>query len=183
MRLFSAVLILTYCTAGGGERFFLALFVLAGVSDLLDGIVARKLNVCSEFGSKLDSISDMALYVATLLFLCTHASSYLRPCAPFALVGFATQAFHIGYAYVKLGAYPAYHSKLSRLMAYAIFFSVGGFWIWKTAALLPFIAIIWTTCSLEGIAITSILRRAMTNVSGIGNALEVTRTREGLHNA
>ena len=42
------------------------LYVYGGVSDFLDGIAARKLNAFSEFGRKLDTISDK-LYAGSLL--------------------------------------------------------------------------------------------------------------------
>jgi CDP-diacylglycerol--glycerol-3-phosphate 3-phosphatidyltransferase len=37
------------------------LFVIAGLSDIADGIVARKLNVTSKFGRMLDPLADKAL--------------------------------------------------------------------------------------------------------------------------
>ena len=43
---------------------FYALYITAGVSDMLDGAVARKTGTVSEFGSKLDTFerADHAMY-------------------------------------------------------------------------------------------------------------------------
>lgn len=50
-------------------RFGLALLcvVFAGLSDLFDGIVARKLNQSSDFGRIMDPIADKLLLVATFI--------------------------------------------------------------------------------------------------------------------
>ncbi|MBO6094368.1 MAG: CDP-alcohol phosphatidyltransferase family protein, partial [Oscillospiraceae bacterium] len=46
---------------------FYVLYIVAGLSDMLDGFVARKTDTVSEFGSRLDTIADFVL-VAVCLF-------------------------------------------------------------------------------------------------------------------
>ena len=41
---------------------FFVLYTLTGITDVLDGYIARKTNTCSEFGSKLDSAADLMFY-------------------------------------------------------------------------------------------------------------------------
>ena len=48
---------------------FYALYVVAGVSDVADGAVARKTGTVSEFGSKLDSAADLVLVAVCLIKL------------------------------------------------------------------------------------------------------------------
>ena len=48
---------------------FYALYLSAGVSDMVDGAVARKTGTVSEFGSKLDTAADSVLVVVCLLKL------------------------------------------------------------------------------------------------------------------
>ena len=48
---------------------FLALYLIAGITDILDGAVARKTNTVSELGSKLDTIADFALVAVCLIRL------------------------------------------------------------------------------------------------------------------
>ena len=45
---------------------FYAFYIMAGVSDMLDGFVARKTNTVSRFGAKLDTIADY-MFVAICL--------------------------------------------------------------------------------------------------------------------
>lgn len=39
---------------------FYALYIATGITDMIDGTVARKTNTVSEFGSKLDTVADFA---------------------------------------------------------------------------------------------------------------------------
>ena len=48
---------------------FYILYIIAGLSDILDGIVARKTKTVSEFGSKLDTVADFILVVVCLVKL------------------------------------------------------------------------------------------------------------------
>ena len=41
---------------------FLVVYALSGLTDCIDGFVARRLHIISELGKKLDSVSDLLLY-------------------------------------------------------------------------------------------------------------------------
>lgn len=60
--LFSLILLFTKAFS----PTFYALYIIAGMSDVLDGIVARKLNLESKFGEKLDTAADICFVGATL---------------------------------------------------------------------------------------------------------------------
>ena len=46
---------------------FYALYLLAGLSDMLDGPVARKMRTASAFGAKLDAVADL-IFAAVCLY-------------------------------------------------------------------------------------------------------------------
>ena len=46
---------------------FYVLYIAAGVSDMIDGTVARKTGTASEFGSKLDTVADFVLVAVCLI--------------------------------------------------------------------------------------------------------------------
>ena len=46
---------------------FLAVYALAGTTDMLDGFLARRAGTVSELGAKLDSIADLVLVVVCLM--------------------------------------------------------------------------------------------------------------------
>ena len=48
---------------------FYTLYVIAGISDMADGAVARKTGTAGEFGSKLDTAADFVLVVVCLIKL------------------------------------------------------------------------------------------------------------------
>lgn len=52
-------------------------FIIAGITDWVDGYVARKLNIGSRFGAFLDPVADKMLVAAVLVLMCTEFRSFL----------------------------------------------------------------------------------------------------------
>lgn len=48
---------------------FFIVYSFCGLSDAIDGFVARKLKITSKFGSKLDSVSDLTFYTVMMIKL------------------------------------------------------------------------------------------------------------------
>ena len=48
---------------------FYSLYITAGLTDMIDGWVARKTNTVSEFGAKLDTVADFVFVVVCLVKL------------------------------------------------------------------------------------------------------------------
>ncbi|MGM9530415.1 CDP-alcohol phosphatidyltransferase family protein [Intestinibacter sp.] len=46
---------------------FILIYTICGITDVLDGLIARKINATSEFGAKLDSVADI-LIISVILF-------------------------------------------------------------------------------------------------------------------
>ncbi len=46
---------------------FFTVYTFTGITDALDGFVARKTNTVSEFGTKLDSVADLMFYAVMLI--------------------------------------------------------------------------------------------------------------------
>lgn len=49
--------------------WFLVIYTFAGLTDVLDGWIARKFGMDSEFGARLDSIADLVFYGILLIYL------------------------------------------------------------------------------------------------------------------
>jgi len=46
---------------------FYTLYIMAGISDMIDGTIARKTNTVTEFGSKMDTIADSIMVIISLI--------------------------------------------------------------------------------------------------------------------
>ena len=52
------------------SAWFYAFYLLCGLSDMIDGTVARRTNSASEFGARLDTVSDFVfMFVALIKFM------------------------------------------------------------------------------------------------------------------
>ena len=54
------------------SAWFYALYLLCGLSDMIDGTVARKTNSASEFGARLDTLSDFVFVTVALIKFVPH---------------------------------------------------------------------------------------------------------------
>ena len=51
------------------SAWFTILYLFCGLTDMIDGTIARKTNTVSEFGSKLDTVADFVFVVVCLIKL------------------------------------------------------------------------------------------------------------------
>ena len=54
------------------SAWFYALYLLCGLSDMIDGAVARKTKCASEFGARLDTVSDFVFMTTALIKFVPH---------------------------------------------------------------------------------------------------------------
>ena len=65
-RIFCSIALI-FCKALSLE--FCVIYIIAGISDITDGIVARKTNTVSQFGSKFDTIADGVFVLVCMIKL------------------------------------------------------------------------------------------------------------------
>ena len=63
----AASIVLLFCPVFSPA--FYVFYIMAGLSDMLDGFVARKTNTVSKFGAKLDTIADYVFVIVCLIKL------------------------------------------------------------------------------------------------------------------
>ena len=71
------ILIMASPEAGPGNWIALVLFVIAGITDHLDGYVARRTGSSSSLGALLDLVADKLLIIVTLFYLISYESSLM----------------------------------------------------------------------------------------------------------
>ena len=77
IRIVFAFLIFLIIAFESNYFFAFLLFFLAGITDYLDGLLARKYNASSDIGEILDPIADKILIIFILFGLAVNLSSYL----------------------------------------------------------------------------------------------------------
>jgi CDP-diacylglycerol--glycerol-3-phosphate 3-phosphatidyltransferase len=109
---------LLFCAAL--SPWFYVLYIIAGVSDMVDGWVARKTNTVSDFGSKLDTIADIIFVVVCLVKLLPvlHLPVWI-----YVWVGIIAgiKVFNIVYSYVVRKQFLADHSILNKVTGALLF--------------------------------------------------------------
>lgn len=97
--------------------YFVFLYTLLAFTDWLDGFLARRWKQVSEFGSMLDSLGDIALYVSTVYFFIALFPEYITPSLPYVGVFAVLFAGNIIVSKAKTGKVIFVHSHLSRFGA------------------------------------------------------------------
>jgi len=167
---FGLVPLLLALAWNGCARFFLGCLVLSLLTDIADGLLARRFNACSELGAKLDSWADFLTY-AVLPF----CGWWLRPDVLRAEAGWIALAIFFYLAAIIIGllkfkrliSYHTWGVKLSAIVfgaAVVVFFAGGPGWVFRVAAPVAVLA------ELEEIAITFMLPEWRTNVRSFREA-------------
>lgn len=109
---------LLFCAAL--SPWFYVLYITAGLSDMVDGWVARKTNTVSEFGSKLDTVADILFVVVCLVKLLPVLH---LPVWVYVWIGIIAciKVFNIVYSYAVRKQFLADHSILNKVTGAMLF--------------------------------------------------------------
>ena len=101
---------------------FLVVYTLTGLTDALDGWLARKTGTASDFGAKLDSIADLLFYAVLLLRLFPVLWQALPAAIWYAVAGiFLTRLAAYAAAAIKYHCFASLHTWLNKLTGIAVF--------------------------------------------------------------
>ena len=105
-----------------GSVGFLVVYTLTGLTDVLDGWLARKTGTASDFGARLDSIADLLFYTVLLLRLSPVLWRMLPAVIWYAVAGIllVRLAAYVTAA-VKYHRFAALHTWLNKLTGAAVF--------------------------------------------------------------
>lgn len=128
---------------------FFAVYTFAGITDALDGFIARLTRTMSKFGAKLDSVADLLFYTVMLLKILPSLGEIL-PWYIWLAVGLVLALRLIAYiaAGIKEKQFAAHHTILNKITGFAVF---------CVPYILPLsfaAALCWVPCVVGGLAST-----------------------------
>ena len=102
------------------SAWFYALYLLCGLSDMIDGTVARKMGAVSKFGARLDTASDSVfMFVCAIKILpLVHIPVWLWVCI---ILIALTKMFNITLVFIRKKKLISIHSVLNKITGWALF--------------------------------------------------------------
>jgi phosphatidylglycerophosphate synthase len=143
---------------GSISWWFVWVFGLAFLSDLIDGPIARHFKVVSDEGSKMDGIADIVLFAAIIFCIWLSRRHVIEAfLIPILTVGF-TQTTSWIISLVKFGRLTSYHSYVAKLWAFSIAVAIISLFGFNRAGLFFWSAIVLGLVSnFEDIFITLVM--------------------------
>lgn len=107
------------------SRGYYLFFSLAGITDVIDGTIARKLGIKSSFGARLDSISDLVFYITACAMMLPYLLSEMRRELWVMLIAvLALRVLLYIFAFIKYRCYLSHHTYLNKATGVCIFFTI-----------------------------------------------------------
>lgn len=99
---------------------FFVLYIAAGISDMIDGAVARKTGTVSEFGARLDTVADIVLVAVCLFKLLPVLDVPVWLCIWIAVIA-VIKAANIAVGYLRQKRLISVHSILNKVTGGLLF--------------------------------------------------------------
>ena len=103
------------------ELLFLVLYLICGLSDVLDGYIARKTKTESKLGAKLDSIADLALFAVITSFVIIWLGNKIIIFLPLIIIITLIRFANIAIAIYKHQTFAILHNWGNKLMGLLLF--------------------------------------------------------------
>lgn len=105
-------------------ELFYIIYTLSGLSDLVDGFVARVTHTTSELGSKLDTVADLLLYAVMIIRvfpqLWERLAMWIWYVLAVALVIRVASYIYVAVRHHQLSAMHTYGNKITGLLAFLV---------------------------------------------------------------
>jgi CDP-diacylglycerol--glycerol-3-phosphate 3-phosphatidyltransferase len=161
---------------GGSRLVFAICLVAAFVSDIFDGVIARRLGIATPSLRRLDSVADSLFYVSA-----TFAVWLLDPQAitsRLSLLGvlIALELARYAFDFFKFRREASYHMWSSKLWGLALFVAFMSLLAFDADNVLVTAAVVLgILCDIEGLAISIVLKRWQSDVPNFAAAARLAR--------
>jgi CDP-diacylglycerol--glycerol-3-phosphate 3-phosphatidyltransferase len=120
---------------------FLVLYIACGLSDVLDGYVARKTNTQSELGARLDSIADLILFAVITVSVILWMGSQILPFLPWIVAAALLRCANMAIAAYKYHSFAILHTWGNKLTGFLLFIA-------PLFILYGQLAFLWPVCAM-----------------------------------
>lgn len=135
------------------KTYFLSWYIFLGLTDWLDGKLARAWDQATDFGSMLDSVADLAYYISTAYFLVVLFPDYVIPSLPHLYVFFGILGLSFLISWWRTGKIIMLHSHINRMNGVLVFFAMILSFFFDTTLLLRVIIYSYYLAFIESILI------------------------------
>ena len=163
--------LLLYFAWSSRPALFLCFVVVALVTDFLDGYFARKNQQVSELGARLDSLGDLAVYLAAPLSVWWLWPEIIIREAPYVATALTCFIIPLIMGFIKFGRLTSYHTWGAKLSAFLLSSSIllllleGPAWPFHVAT------IVFVFAEVEELCITALLTRWQPDVASVFHVL------------
>lgn len=102
---------------------FTSLYILCGLSDLLDGYIARVTSTQSELGAKLDSLADLFFFSIVMVMVSISLGSSVRPFLPWILAILLIRCVNLVVAAHKYKCFAILHTYGNKITGWVLYTS------------------------------------------------------------
>ncbi len=160
------VLSLALLTVKPLTAVFLAIYLCCGVSDMLDGPIARRTGTVSDLGRRLDSLADLIM-VTVLIWMLAPLLNLTLPIIGW-IVGIAViRLASLAVVLLKFHTVEILHTYANKLTGLVLFlFPIALIWV-RVAWLVPFCCAVATVAAVEELAILLVSQQLPTERKSI----------------
>ncbi|WP_246240303.1 CDP-alcohol phosphatidyltransferase family protein [Anaerocolumna sedimenticola] len=145
---------------------FITLYMICGLSDILDGYIARKTNTQTELGAKLDTIADLIFFTIIAAFVILWMRQELIRFIPFLILIMIIRLINIGIGVYKYHTFVILHTWGNKFTGLLTF-------ITPIISIIHQYEVLWLIC---GIAVLSALEETLIHIT----SKHLNRNRESI---
>lgn len=166
VRIFGSV-ILVFLAVVGQTFGFVGLYVALGITDLIDGPLARWMKQESRTGAKLDSIADILLTCALIAGVCLLQWNWIAAEWYWFILPATSYAVVLVVSFTKFQRFPALHTLAAKINHFLV--AVAGLSVLLNISIVPLRIVCITTllANIESVGILLRLRNWQTDVSSL----------------
>jgi cardiolipin synthase (CMP-forming) len=152
----------------GKEYLFTTFITISFITDFLDGFIARRFNMQTDIGVKLDSWADFGTYILAFIAIGIFKWPVIKPHAMMLYVFAAVMGLSYLIVFAKFKGLIGLHTYMFKVTGYLQGAFIVALFVWGFYLLPYYVCLAWGTLAcVEEIIIILMLKQAKMNVKGL----------------